>query len=270
MENLLEIKNFSVRYPREEGALQALDAIELSVQHGKSVGVVGESGSGKSTMALGILGLLSLLGAKTTGDIFFQEKDILRLPKDELRKIRGERISLVFQNPWMSLDPLYSIESQFVEFLKAHQRVQSAEINGIISWSLARAQLPSDSEFRKLYPHQLSGGMLQRVSLAMATALHPQLLVADEPTSSLDVTTQAEIVLLLKRLRCEQKMSLVIISHDLVLVSQLCDRIYILKGGRIVESGTTENIFLRPQDPYTKKLIAAIPRVEIMGYCPKR
>lgn len=270
MENLLEIKNFSVSYPRSGGSFRALDAIELSVQNGESVGIVGESGSGKSTIALGVLGLLPLLGAKTTGDILFRGKSVPHLSRDELRKMRGEKISLVFQNPWMSLDPLYNIENQFTEFLKAHQHVHSADINEIISRSLVRTQLPSDNKFRTLYPHQLSGGMLQRVSIAMATALHPELLIADEPTSSLDVTTQTEIISLLKHLRFEQKMSLVFISHDLVLVSQLCDRIYILKDGHIIESGTTENIFLRPQNPYTKKLIAAIPQIEIKGYNPQR
>ena len=270
MENLLEIKNFSVSYPRDKGVFKALSNIELSIQNGESVGIVGESGSGKSTMALGILGLLPLLGAKTTGDIFFQGEDISHLPKDKMRKMRGEKVSLIFQNPLMSLDPLYNIGNQFTEFLKAHQHILSADVNEIISRSLVHAQLPSDKKFLKLYPHQFSGGMLQRVSIAMATALRPKLLIADEPTSSLDVTTQAEIVSLLKRLCLEQKMSLVFISHDLALVSQLCDRIYILKEGHVIESGTTENIFLRPQNPYTKKLITAIPQIEVRGYNPKR
>lgn len=264
MRNFLEIKNFSVSYPREGGVCKALDAIELSIKDGESIGIVGESGSGKSMIALGILGLLPLVGAQTTGDILFQGESILQLSKDKLRKIRGEKISLIFQNPWMSLDPLYTIENQFTEFLKAHRSVSATEVYEIISQSLIRTQLPSD--IRKLYAHQLSGGMLQRVSIAMATALRPQLLIADEPTSSLDVTTQAEIVSLLHRMRHEQEMSLVFISHDLALVSQLCDRVYVLKDGRIVESGTTEDIFLRPQDPYTKKLIAAIPRIEIKGH----
>ena len=263
MNTLLDIKNLSVSYPHKEGFLTALSDINFSVKHGDIIGVAGESGSGKSTLALTILNLVSFFGAETKGEILFEQKNLLKLHDDALRQIRGKTISLIFQNPWNVLDPLFTIENQFKEFIQAHHKdFGQEEIKKIIISSLSYSQLPSNENFLSLYPHQLSGGMLQRVAIAMATALSPKLLIADEPTSSLDVTTQAEIIRFLKKIWEKKNMSIIFISHDLALLSQICHSIIIIKDGKLIENAPTKEIFLNPKEDYTKKLLNSIPKIE--------
>ena len=263
MNTLLSIRGLTVSYRKGKDKFLALDEVSLDIGEGEVFGIAGESGSGKSTLALAILGMLPFLGAEISGEISFQGRAIGELSEKDLRRIRGKEISLVSQNPWGTLDPLYRVGYQLEEFVMAHTALGRKERRELVQQALIDSQLPGDEAFMKLYPHQLSGGMLQRISIAMGTALSPQLLVADEPTSSLDVTTQAEIVRLLKKMRLKKNTSIVFISHDLALLSQICDKIAIIKRGRIVESGSTREIFTNPQNAYTKSLIEAIPKVEL-------
>ena len=262
MNTLLRIQALSARYQKGGETFLALDNVDLEIYEGEVLGIAGESGSGKSTFALGVMGLLPILGAQVSGSIRYEGTVITELSEKDLRKLRGREISLISQNPWSTLDPLFSIESQFREYIKSHLALSKPKTAELIRQALSDSQLPNDEKFMNLYPHQLSGGMLQRVAIAMATALSPRVLIADEPTSSLDVTTQAEIVRFMKDLWSRNKMTIVFISHDLALLSQICQRIAIIRNGRIIEIGNVKDLFQSPQQGYTQKLIESIPRVQ--------
>jgi ABC-type dipeptide/oligopeptide/nickel transport system ATPase component len=250
--------HFSVRYA---GKPPVLRGVQLEIQRGEVLGLVGQSGSGKSTMAMAILGLLDKKRSPAEGTIRFEDTDLLQLSERELRALRGRSIALVLQSPLSSLNPALKIRTQFKEAWRAHASGTSADCANAIRNSLQSVSLPSDEEFLRKYPSQMSVGQAQRVLIAMAVMHRPALLIADEATSALDVITQSEILALFRELNRSTGMAILYISHDLASVAGICDRIAILHQGEIVECGTTNQIFANPQHEYTQRLMAAIPRL---------
>jgi ABC-type dipeptide/oligopeptide/nickel transport system ATPase component len=250
--------HFSVRYA---GKPPVLRGVQLEIQRGEVLGLVGQSGSGKSTMAMAILGLLDKKRSPAEGTIRFENTDLLQLSERELRALRGRSIALVLQSPLSSLNPALKIRTQFKEAWRAHACGTSADCTNAIRNSLQSVSLPSDDDFLRKYPSQMSVGQAQRVLIAMAVMHRPALLIADEATSALDVITQSEILALFRELNRSTRMAILYISHDLASVAGICDRIAILHQGEIVESGTTDQIFTNPQHEYTQRLMAAIPRL---------
>jgi ABC-type glutathione transport system ATPase component len=248
----------SVRYGEKPPVLRE---VEIEIQHGEVLGLVGQSGSGKSTLAMAILGLLDKKRVKAEGSIKFQDSDLLLLSERELRALRGRAVSLVLQSPLSSLNPALKIRTQLKEAWRAHASGTSADCATAIRASLQSVSLPSDDEFQRKYPSQMSVGQAQRVLIAMAIMHRPTLLIADEATSALDVITQSEILALFRELNRSTRMAILYISHDLASVAGICDRIAILHQGSIVESGTTEQIFSQPRHEYTRRLMAALPRI---------
>jgi ABC-type glutathione transport system ATPase component len=248
----------SVRYSEKQPVLRE---VEMEIHHGEVLGLVGQSGSGKSTLAMAILGLLDKKRVKAEGSIRFQDSDLLLLSERELRELRGRAISLVLQSPLSSLNPALKIRTQLKEAWRAHASGTGADCATAIRASLQSVSLPSDDEFQRKYPSQMSVGQAQRVLIAMAILHRPALLIADEATSALDVITQSEILALFRELNRSTGMAILYISHDLASVAGICDRIAILHQGSIVESGTTEQIFSQPQHEYTQRLMAALPRI---------
>jgi ABC-type dipeptide/oligopeptide/nickel transport system ATPase component len=250
--------HFSVRYA---GKPPVLRGVHLEIQRGEVLGLVGQSGSGKSTLAMAILGLLDKKRSPAQGTIRFEETDLLQLPERELRALRGRSVALVLQSPLSSLNPALKIRTQLKEAWRAHASGTNADCANAIRDSLQSVSLPSDDEFLRKYPSQMSVGQAQRVLIAMAVMHRPALLIADEATSALDVITQSEILALFRDLNRSTGMAILYISHDLASVAGICDRIAILHQGEIVECGTTEQIFANPQHEYTQKLMAAMPRL---------
>lgn len=256
---LLEIRNLTVEYPASTSRRRALADITLTVSDGEVHGIAGESGAGKSTLAQAILGLLPFHRASWRGEILFRGQNLLTMPERRLRGLRGNRIAMVFQNAINSLDPLCRIGDQIAEVIRAHQDWDRNRIESRVRQVIADVSLPVTEMFLRSFPHQLSGGMAQRVMIAMALANQPDLLVADEPTSSVDVTTQAELLALLRRLREQCGMTIVFISHDLHVLGSIADRLSIVQAGTIVETGKTSDILSHPAHPYTRRLIDALP-----------
>ena len=256
-ENLLSAR-VTVRYP---GKAPVLSAVALDIAPGEILGLVGQSGSGKSTLALAILGLLGRKRATVEGSIVFQGTDLLKMPERDLRSLRGRSLSLVLQSPLASLNPALKIRTQLKEAWRAHAGGAGADCESAIQSAMTSVSLPSDAEFLRKYPAQLSVGQAQRVLIAMAMMHRPALLVADEATSALDVITQSEILELFAQLNREIGMSILYISHDLPSVAGICRRIAILHEGEIVECGLTEQIFASPSHPYTSRLMSSLPRV---------
>jgi len=238
---------------------EALKSVFLQMRQGEVMGLIGQSGSGKSTLALAILRLLELKGGKAKGSIFFQGRDLLTLKEREMRQLRGSEIGLVLQSPLSSLNPALRIGTQLAEAWKAHASGPRDEMKRRIEDALLAVALPSDDEFLRRYPSQLSVGQAQRVLIAMAVIHRPALLIADEPTSALDVITQKEVLQLFRKLNQELGTAILYISHDLLSVATICDRIAILNQGELVETGLTGQIFNHPVHPYTRTLIAALP-----------
>ena len=247
---MLKIKKLTVKYGTD---VQAAKDVDLEIRKGEIVGLVGESGSGKSTVALSILKLIGYPGQVKSGEILWNERDILKMGNEELRKLRGGGIAMIFQDPFSSLNPVFTIGDQIEEAVKLHGGDDAVTL-------LDAVQMPDPESTAKKFPHELSGGMRQRAMIAMALAGRPKLLIADEPTTALDVTIQAGILKLLKELQAKLGMSVLIITHNLALVYGFCDRVCIMKEGRIVERGSVEDIFRNPKEPYTRELIDAIPR----------
>ncbi len=236
--------------------------VDLHMDYGDIVGIVGESGSGKTMTALSIAGLLSRKNMKKSGKIIFEGVDILNCERKKLRSIQGNDISMVFQEPMTSLDPLKKVGYQVEESLRIHTGLSDEEIRERAVSALREAELPDPEGILELYPHELSGGMRQRVMIAAAIVCEPKLLICDEPTTALDVTVQAQIIELLKRINREKNTAILFISHDLSLVRVLCERVIVMYQGNIVETGSAERVFEDPKDPYTKALINAIPKFE--------
>ena len=253
---------FSVRYGEKPPVLRT---VELEIRQGEVLGLVGQSGSGKSTLAMSMLGLLDTKRASTEGTIKFQDCDLLQLREREWRRTRGRRISLVLQSPLSSLNPALRIRTQLKEAWRAHAKGSSAECDHKIAAALESVSLPSNDEFLRKYPSQMSVGQAQRVLIAMAVMHRPALLIADEATSALDVITQSEILALFAQLNREIGMAILYISHDLLSVAGICHRIAILHEGEIVECGTREQIFASPQHEYTRRLMTALPQMPLSG-----
>jgi peptide/nickel transport system ATP-binding protein len=250
--------HFSVRYAGKQPVLRG---VQLEVQRGEVLGLVGQSGSGKSTLAMAILGLLDKKRAQAEGTIRFQDSDLLQLSERELRALRGRAIALVLQSPLSSLNPALKIRTQLKEAWRAHAAGTSTDCANAIRASLQSVSLPSEDDFLRKYPSQMSVGQAQRVLIAMAVMHRPALLIADEATSALDVITQSEILALFRELNRSTGMAILYISHDLASVAGICDRIAILHQGEIVECGAAEQIFTKPRHEYTQRLMAAMPQI---------
>ena len=260
-EPLLEVKNLSVHFPTDDGLVKAVDGVSFSLLPGETLGVVGESGSGKSVSFLTVMGLIDTKRAIIEGEIIFQGQDLLTLPVDEMRNVRGEKISMIFQDPMTSLHPYYKVGDQIAEAVRVHQQVSKQEAHEQAVEMLRRVGIPRPDERADQYPHEFSGGMRQRAMIAMALSLNPDLLIADEPTTALDVTVQAQILDLLDRLKQEFNAAIVIVTHDLGVVAEHCDHIQVMYAGKIVEAGDRRDIYYGAHHPYTWGLLASIPRL---------
>jgi peptide/nickel transport system ATP-binding protein len=260
-EPLLEVKDLRVHFPTEDGLVKAVDGLSFTLQPGETLGVVGESGSGKSVSFLTVMGLITSKQAIMEGEILFEGQDLLKVPADEMRNIRGAKISMIFQDPMTSLHPFYKIGVQIAEAVREHQKVSKQEAHEQAVEMLRRVGIPRPEERANQFPHEFSGGMRQRAMIAMALSLNPDLLIADEPTTALDVTVQAQILDLIDRLRSEFNASVVIITHDLGVVAEHCDHIQVMYAGKIVETGDRRDIYYNAHHPYTWGLLSSIPRM---------
>jgi peptide/nickel transport system ATP-binding protein len=259
---LLEISDLRVRFHGDSGVATAVDGVSFAVAADEVVGIVGESGSGKSVSMMSVMGLLDRRAAEIEGSVRFGGRDLLSLPAHALQAVRGKEIAMIFQDPMTSLNPVYRVGWQIAEQIQAHEDVDDAEAR-TRAIALLKAVGLSDPELRvDDYPHQFSGGMRQRVMIAMALSCNPKVLIADEPTTALDVTIQAQILDLIRNLRTEFGSSVVLITHDMGVVAELADRILVMYGGRIVEEGPTREIFRDPLHPYTWGLLGSIPRLD--------
>jgi peptide/nickel transport system ATP-binding protein len=264
-EPLLEVRNLSVHFPTDDGLVKAVDGVSFTLLEGETLGVVGESGSGKSVSFLTVMGLIRRNQAQIEGEILFRGQDLLTLPADEMRNVRGEKISMIFQDPMTSLHPYYKVGDQIAEAVRTHQKVSKAEARDQAVEMLRRVGIPRPDERADQYPHEFSGGMRQRAMIAMALSLNPDLLIADEPTTALDVTVQAQILDLLDRLKQEFNAAVVIITHDLGVVAEHCDHIQVMYAGKIVEAGDRRDIYYNAHMPYTWGLLSSIPRLDEVG-----
>ena len=262
MSAILEVTDLTVHFPTPDGVVKAVDGVSFSVEPGERLGVVGESGSGKSVTFMTIMQLVTRKHAQITGQILFKGRDLLELPPDEMRAIRGSQMAMVFQDPLSSLHPLYRVGTQIVQAIRAHRDIQKNEAFEMAVEILGRVGLPQPEERARQYPHEFSGGMRQRAMIAMALVLNPDLLIADEPTTALDVTVQAQILDLMDRVRDEFQTAVVMITHDLGVVAEHTDRVQVMYGGKIVESGSRDDIYYEPQHPYTWGLLQSISHIE--------
>ena len=261
-EQLLSIQNLTTEYHTDESVIHAVNGINLNLMKGGSLGLVGESGAGKTTTAYSIMGLLpKLTGKITQGKILFEGRDLTRLPEEEMRKIRGNEISMIFQDPMTSLNPILTAGDQIAEVLEIHGTADRHDALTKAGDMLEIVGIPR--ERMSEYPHQFSGGMKQRVIIAIALACNPKLLIADEPTTALDVTIQAQVLRMIRDLKLKLNTSLILISHNLGVVAQVCENVAIMYAGRIVEYGPLREVFSRPLHPYTEGLLNSIPRIEV-------
>jgi len=256
---LLQITNLTVEFKSESSSIKAIDNVNLTMKKGVAVGIVGESGSGKSITALAIMQLLPQQANITSGKILFNKTDLIKLKPGEMRKYRGNNISMIFQEPMTALNPVMKCGKQVAESILLHQKVSKHEAKNQVIDLFNKVNLPRPKNIYSSYPHQLSGGQKQRIMIAMAIANKPDLLIADEPTTALDVTVQNEIILLLNELRLEYGMGLIFISHDLAVVSQVADKVMVMYKGKVVETGNVHEVFKSPSHPYTKGLLACRP-----------
>lgn len=259
---LLELKDVKVEFPTRKGVVTAVDGVSFSVKKGEILAVVGESGSGKSQTSLSIMRLLQKPGRVAEGSIKFVGKELLDLSEKEMEAIRGDQISMIFQEPMTSLNPVYRVGDQIVEAILTHTKMKKKEAWERAVYMLKAVGIPSPEERAHDYPHQMSGGMRQRVMIAMALACNPQLLIADEPTTALDVTIQAQILDLIYKLRADFNMAVLLITHDLGVVSEVADRVVVMYCGQIVEESPMDPLFEEPLHPYTLGLLKSIPRLE--------
>ena len=259
---LLTISDLSVTFATDRGRVQALDGVSLELTAGETLAIVGESGSGKSVTALSILGLLGDSGQVTAGQIEFEGEDLTKVSASRLREIRGNQIAFIFQEPMSSLNPVLTIGTQVAEPIWLHRKKSWPDAIAEAGELLAKVAIPDAEHRLKDYPHQFSGGMRQRVMIAMALACQPSLIIADEPTTALDVTVQAQILSLLKNLTKGSGSSLILITHDLGVVARYADKVAVMYGGRIVETASSRDLYKNPQHPYTKGLMASIPKLD--------
>jgi peptide/nickel transport system ATP-binding protein len=256
---LLELVDLRTTFETSAGVVHAVDGVSLRVPHGGSVGIVGESGCGKSVTSLSVLRLIAAPGRITGGQIFFEGTDLLALPEAQMRALRGKRIAMIFQEPMTALNPVYTVGQQIGEVLELHEGLDKRAARARSIELLHLVGIPAPESRVDAHPHELSGGMRQRVMIAMSIACKPKLLIADEPTTALDVTIQAQILDLLARLRRELGMGIVLITHDLGVVAEFVDEVVVMYAGRVVERAKTSELFARPLHPYTQGLLASVP-----------
>ena len=261
-EPVLEIRNLVTEFKTPNGVIRAVDGISLKVERGKTLGIVGESGCGKSMLSLSVMGLVPPPGKNAGGEVIFEGQDLLKLSADEMRKLRGNRIAMIFQEPMTSLNPVHTIGYQLVEALQAHHKKPYKEMREEAIEALRKVRIPAPERRFDEYPHQLSGGMRQRVMIAMALVCKPVLLIADEPTTALDVTIQAQILNLLRELQQETNMAIILITHDLGVVAQVADDVAVMYAGKVAERASVNAIFKDPQHPYTIGLMGSMPRMD--------
>jgi peptide/nickel transport system ATP-binding protein len=261
-EPLLEVKNLRVHFPTEDGLVKAVDGVNFSVAPGETLGVVGESGSGKSVSFLTVLGLVTRKEARISGEVLFRGQDLLKLPAEEMRHIRGEKISMIFQDPLTALNPVHRVGNQIAEVFQVHRQVPKKEAVQESINLLRLVGISRPDERARQFPHEFSGGMRQRAMIAMALALNPDLLIADEPTTALDVTVQAQILDLIDRLKEEFDAAVVLITHDLGVVAEHCDDIMVMYAGRMAEFGDRRDIYYGAHHPYTWGLMQSISRID--------
>jgi peptide/nickel transport system ATP-binding protein len=259
---LLEVKDLKVHFPTDDGLVKAVDGVSYSLSPGETLGIVGESGSGKSVSSLTVMGLITRKQANISGEVIFQGQDLLTLPKDEMRTVRGEEISMIFQDPMTSLHPFYKVGYQIAESILEHQDISKQEAMDQAVEMLSKVNIPHPKDRADQYPHEFSGGMRQRAMIAMALSLNPDVLIADEPTTALDVTVQAQILDLIDRLKSEFNAAVIIITHDLGVVAEHCDNIMVMYAGKAAEFGNTDDIYYKPLHPYTWGLLSSIPRLD--------
>ena len=259
---LLNVKNLKTSFFTHVGEVKSVRGISFKLHHGEVLGIVGESGSGKSVTSLSIMGLLQYPGRVVGGEIEFEGENSLDYSKTQMRSLRGKDIAMIFQDPMTSLNPVYTVGNQIIEMIQAHEKVSKSEARAKAIEMLRMVGIPAPEKRIDNYPHEFSGGMRQRAMIAMALACKPKLLIADEPTTALDVTIQAQILNLIKELNQKLDMTTILITHDLGVVATLCDRIAVMYGGLIMEEGSAEQIFYNPTHPYTMGLLDSIPRVD--------
>ncbi len=259
--HLLEVKQLGVQFQTPDGLVSAVNGINFTLDKGQTLGIVGESGSGKSQSVLAIMGLLASNG-RATGQALYQGQDLISMPKPDLNKIRGNRIAMIFQDPMTSLNPYLTVERQMTEVLEFHKGMSRKDARIKAIQALDAVKMPEATRRVSQYPHEFSGGMRQRVMIAMSLLCEPDVLVADEPTTALDVTVQAQILILMRELQRDFGTAIVMITHDLGVVAGLCDEVMVLYGGQVMEQANAEAIFYRPSHPYTAGLLAAVPRLE--------
>lgn len=262
MEPVLEIKNLVTAFDTRLGEVRAVDGVSLRLAPGKTLGIVGESGSGKSMLSLSIMGLVPPPGSVRQGEILLEGRDLRTLSARELRAVRGNRIAMVFQEPMTSLNPVHTVGFQIMEAVRAHHSVAHSALKEMAVEALRRVRISAPERRFAEYPHQLSGGMRQRVMIAMALACQPAVLIADEPTTALDVTIQAQILGLLRDLQQQTGMAIILITHDLGVVAQCADDVAVMYAGKVVETGSAADIFQDTQHPYTLGLMASLPRMD--------
>ena len=260
-DKILEVSDLQIRYVTDEETVRAVNGVSFTLERGESIGLVGETGAGKTTTALGIMGLVpDPPGEIVGGSILFEDQDLLKLPEKQMREIRGGKISMIFQDPMTSLNPVMTVGAQIAEVVLLHNKISKAEARERAKEMLEQVGIPGSR--CDDYPHQFSGGMKQRVVIAMSIACSPELILADEPTTALDVTIQAQVLELMNELKEKLRTSLLLITHDLGVVAQVCDRVAIMYAGEIVESGTIAEVFDHPHHPYTIGLFGSIPSLD--------
>lgn len=259
---ILEVKQMRTSFKTSKGVVEVIRGIDLHVEEGEILGIVGESGSGKSVTMKSVMGLLPSYAEIESEGIFYKDVNFAKLTEKELQKYRGKEMAMIFQDPMTAMNPLHKVGYHLVQVIRRYKNCSKAEAEKIGIEMLAQVGIPTPEARMKQYPHEFSGGMRQRALIAMALSCEPSLLIADEPTTALDVTIQAQILELLKKLHDERNMSIVIISHDMGVMANMCDRIAVMYGGIIVEEGTVDEIFYSPKHPYTKALLKSIPHPE--------
>ena len=260
-DKILEVSDLQIRYVTDEETVRAVNGVSFTLERGESIGLVGETGAGKTTTALGIMGLVpDPPGEIVGGSILFEDQDLLKLPEKQMREIRGGKISMIFQDPMTSLNPVMTVGAQIAEVVLLHNKISKAEARERAKEMLEQVGIPGSR--CDDYPHQFSGGMKQRVMIAIALACSPELLIADEPTTALDVTIQAQVLELMRNLKKEYNTSLVLITHDLGVVAKICDKVAVVYAGEIIESGTLKDIYTDKRHPYTIGLFDSLPDIE--------
>jgi peptide/nickel transport system ATP-binding protein/oligopeptide transport system ATP-binding protein len=260
-QHLLEVRDLRTQFPTRSGLVKAVDGVSFNLDRGDLLGLVGESGCGKSMTALSIMRLVAPPGKIVSGEVIFDGKDLLKLSDAEMRQMRGDDIAMIFQDPMTSLNPVFTVGEQIAEALRLHRKLSRSDAREATIDAMREVAIPDPARRVNDYPHQLSGGMRQRVMIAMALACNPKLLIADEPTTALDVTIQAQILELLNELRRQRELAVLLITHDLGVVAEVADRVAVMYTGRIVEESDVEELFERPKHPYTEGLLRSVPKL---------